>query len=314
MSVLSQVHFHDEVAAVARLETIVWPNGPVCPHCGNADPKRVYAIKGKTARPGLRTCAECRKQFTVKVGTVFEDSKVPLHKWFQAAHLLASSKKGFSTHRLHCVLEVTYRTAWFMMHRLREAMREGSLAAMGGVSGLPGAGGIVEANETFIGREPGVEKRRGWNYKMKVVSLVDRDSKQVRSVVVDNLKPDTIRPIVEANIVKEASLITDEAAHYAKIGPVFSDHQNTTHGVEEYVRGTVHKNTVEGYFYVFKRGMKGVYQHGGKQHLHRYLAEFDFRYNNRVKLGINDGERTIRALRGIIGKRLMYRDSSGFVH
>ncbi|MCJ2069348.1 IS1595 family transposase [Methylobacterium sp. J-030] len=309
MSVLSQPHFHDEVAAVARLEAIVWPNGPVCPHCGNADPKRVYSIKGKTARPGLRTCAECRKQFTVKVGTVFEDSKVPLHKWFQAAHLLASSKKGFSAHQLHCVLEVTYRTAWFMMHRLREAMREGSLAPMGGVDGMPGASGTVEADETFIGREPGAPKKRAYHHKMKVLSLLDRESGQVRSVVVDDIKPETIRPIIEANIVKEASLYTDESSIYTKVGATFADHQMTAHGAKEYVRGIVHTNTIEGYFSVFKRGMKGVYQHCGKQHLHRYLAEFDFRYNHRIALGIHDPERTERALRGIVGKRLTYRDS-----
>jgi transposase-like protein len=309
MSVLSQPHFHDEVAAVARLEAIVWPNGPVCPHCGNADPKRVYFIKGKTARPGLRTCAECRKQFTVKVGTVFEDSKVPLHKWFQAAHLLASSKKGFSAHQLHRVLEVTYRTAWFMMHRLREAMREGSLAPMGGVDGMPGASGTVEADETFIGREPGAPKKRAYHHKMKVLSLLDREAGQVRSVVVDDIKPETIRPIIEANIVKEASLYTDESSIYTKVGATFADHQMTAHGAKEYVRGIVHTNTIEGYFSVFKRGMKGVYQHCGKQHLHRYLAEFDFRYNHRIALGIHDPERTEMALRGIVGKRLTYRDS-----
>ena len=308
MSILSAPHFHDEAAAGARLEAIVWPEGPVCPHCSNADPKRHYQIKGKSARPGLRTCAECRKQFTVKVGTVFEDSKVPLHKWFQAAHLLAASKKGFSAHQLHRTLEVTYRTAWFMMHRLREAMRDGSLAPFGGVDGLPGASGTVEADETFIGREPGKPVKRAFHHKMKVLSLVDRESKQVRSVVVDDLKPETIRPILVENIAKEASLHTDESSIYTRIGGHFIDHQTVTHSQDEYVRGVVHTNTVEGYFSVFKRGMKGVYQHCGKQHLHRYLAEFDFRYNNRVKLGVDDSERAERALKGISGKRLTYRN------
>ena len=307
MSVLSEPHFHDEAAAVARLEAIVWPNGPVCPHCGNTDPKRVYSIKGKTARPGLRTCAECRKQFTVKVGTVFESSKVPLHKWFQAAHLLASSKKGFSAHQLHRVLEVTYKTAWFMAHRLREAMRSGELAPMGGDDGVHG---IVEADETFIGREPGAPVKRAYHHKMKVLSLVDREAGQVRSMVVDDLKPATIVPILQENIAKEASLFTDEASHYTKAAPSFADHQATAHGQDEYVRGIVHTNTVEGYFSVFKRGMKGVYQHCAKKHLHRYLAEFDFRYNNRVKLGVGDVERADRVLGGIVGRRLMYRDSS----
>ncbi len=186
-------------------------------------------------------------------------------------------------------------------------MRDGALAPMGGVGGMPGAGGIVEADETFIGREPGKPKARAYHHKMKVVSLVDRDSGQVRSVVVDDLRPETIRPIIEENIVKEATLHTDESSIYTKVGTTFADHQMTTHGAKEYVRGIVHTNTVEGYFSVFKRGMKGTYQHCGKQHLHRYLAEFDFRYNNRVKLGVGDTERAERALRGAVGKRLTYR-------
>ena len=304
-AVLTAKHFHDEAAAYAYVEARVWPQGPVCPKCGVME--RVGKLGGKSTRIGTYKCYECRKPFTVKVGTIFEDSHVPMHLWLQAMHFMCSSKKGVSSNQLHRTLGVTLKTAWFMSHRIREAMRQGSLAPMGGVSGLPGAGGIVEADETFIGPEPGVEKRRGWNHKMKVVSLVDRDSGQVRSCVVDDLKPDKIRPIVEANIVKEASLFTDEAAHYTKIAPAFADHQTTTHSASEYVRGIVHTNTVEGYFSVFKRGMKCVYQHCGKQHLHRYLAEFDFQYNNRVKLGCGDVERADRALKGISGKRLTYR-------
>ena len=306
MSALSAAFFHDEAAAFAKLESLLWPDGPVCPHCGGMG--RITNVKG--GRMGLRRCGDCKKQFTVTVGTVFESSHVKLHLWLQAAHLLCSSKKGFSAHQLHRTLGVTYKTAWFMFHRLREAMRDGALAPMGGIDGLPGAGGIVEADETFIGREPGKPKKRAYHHKMKVVSLVDRDSGQVRSVVVDDLKPETIRPIIEENIVKEATLHTDESAIYTKIGTTFADHQMTVHSAKEYVRGIVHTNTVEGYFSVFKRGMKGVYQHCGKQHLHRYLAEFDFRYNNRVKLGVDDAERADRALRGAVGKRLTYQGSS----
>ncbi|GJD46772.1 IS1595 family transposase ISNwi1 [Methylobacterium cerastii] len=302
MSALSAPFFHDEAAAFGKLESVLWADGPVCPHCGGMG--RITAVKG--GRMGLRRCGDCKKQFTVTVGTVFESSHVKLHLWLQAAHLMCSSKKGFSAHQLHRTLGVTYKTAWFMAHRLREAMRDGSLAPMGGIDGMPGAGGIVEADETFIGREPGVPKARAYHHKMKVLSLLDRDAGKVRSVVVDDIKPETLRPIIEANILKEASLFTDESSIYTKVGTTFADHQMTTHSAKEYVRGIVHTNTVEGYFSVFKRGMKGVYQHCGKQHLHRYLAEFDFRYNNRVKLGVNDVERADRALQGIVGKRLTY--------
>ncbi|KQO52603.1 IS1595 family transposase [Methylobacterium sp. Leaf85] len=305
MSVLSKPYFHCEEAAFAHLETALWPQGPVCPHCGSMG--KHYDLR-KT-RLGLRKCAEkaCRKQFTVKVGTVFESAHIPLSKMLQATYLMCASKKSISSHQIHRLLGITYKSAWFLTHRIREAMRDGSLAPMGGIDGMPGAGGIVEADETFIGREPGVPKARAYHHKMKVLSLLDRDAGKVRSVVVDDIKPETLRPIIEANILKEASLFTDESSIYTKVGATFADHQMTTHSAKEYVRGIVHTSTVEGYFSVFKRGMKGVYQHCGKQHLHRYLAEFDFRYNNRVKLGCGDVERTERALGGIVGKRLTYR-------
>lgn len=309
MSALSAKFFHDEAAAFEKLESLLWADGPVCPHCGGMG--RITAVKG--GRMGLRRCGDCKKQFTVTVGTVFESSHVKLHLWLQAAHLLCSSKKGMSSHQIHRILGVTYKTAWFMTHRLREAMREGAFVPFGGIDGMPGAGGIVEADETFIGREPGVPKARAYHHKMKVLSLLDRDAGKVRSVVVDDIKPETLRPIIEANILKEASLFTDESSIHTKVGASFADHQMTTHSAKEYVRGIVHTNTVEGYFSVFKRGMKGVYQHCGKQHLHRYLAEFDFRYNNRVKLGCGDAERTERALGGIVGKRLTYRSAGGRV-
>lgn len=311
MSVLSQPQFHCEEAAFDWLEKTLWPQGPVCPHCGGMGRiGKIKANKEARVRMGLHKCGDCKKQFTVKVGTVFEHARMPLHKMLQAVHLMCSSKKGISAHQLHRVLEVQYKTAWFLAHRIREAMCEGALAPFGGVDGMPGAGGIVEADETFIGREPGKPKKRAYHHKMKVLSLVDRETKQVRSVVVDDLKPDTVNPILAANIAKEASLYTDEAGHYVKLGKDFIEHQITSHRQGEYVCGIVHTNTVEGYFSVFKRGMKGVYQHYGKQHLHRYLAEFDFRYNNRVKLGVCDVERATRALRGVVGKRLTYQPPS----
>lgn len=305
MSILSEPHFHNEEAAFERLETIVWPNGPVCPKCGNCEQNRITRVTGVTARIGLRRCLECKKQFTVKVGTVFESAHVPLHKWFQAAHLLASSKKGISAHQIHRTLQVTYKTAWFMAHRLREAMRAGELAPMGG------AGGIVEVDETFIGREPSKEKKRAYHHKLKVLALVDRATGQARSMVVDNLKPATIAPILRENMMAEARLATDEAGHYLHIGREFAAHGVVRHGREEYVIGEVHTNTIEGYFSIFKRGMKGVYQHCAKKHLHRYLAEFDFRCNHRVALGYEDAQRASHALAGIVGKRLVYRESFG---
>lgn len=303
MSILSKPYFHDEDAAYAEVESIVWPNGPVCPHCGNVDGERIYKLKGKTHRPGLRKCAECRKQFTVKVGTIFESSHVPLHKWLQAIYMLASSKKGISSNQLHRTLEVTLKTAWFMAHRIREAMRDGSLVPFGS------GGATVEVDETFIGRKKGREVRHGYEHKMKVLSLVERETGRAHSMVVDKLNTKTVSSIVRENVAREAKLMTDEARHYTKVGREFADHQVVRHNVGEYGRGEVHTNTIEGFFSIFKRGMKGVYQHCSEEHLHRYLAEFDFRYTERVALGIDDQERANKALRGIVGKRLTYRHS-----
>lgn len=315
MSVLNQPYFHDEAAAFAKLESVLWPNGPVCPHCGNSH--RVYVLDGVRSkaskknpeglvRHGLKKCGNCRKQFTVRVGTVFESSHIPLHKWFQAVHLLCSSKKGISSHQLHRVLEITYEAAWFMGHRIREAMRSGPLAPMGG----DGSSGIVEADETFIGRKKGVPKRRGTAHKHAVLSLVERGGK-VHSVHVDDVTAKTLVPIVNENIAKEATVMTDDAATYYQKLEGFAGHETINHSAEEYVRHeegkpVIHTNTVEGYFSIFKRGMKGIYQHCSEKHLHRYLAEFDFRYNNRVALGVDDVERTRMAMEGIKGKRLTY--------
>ncbi|MGA7786930.1 MAG: IS1595 family transposase [Xanthobacteraceae bacterium] len=297
MSILSQPHFHSEVAAYARLEEIVWPNGPVCPHCGGVD--RITPVKG--GRIGLRRCGQCKGQFTCKVGTVFEDSKVPLRKWFQAAHLLASSKKGISSHQLHRTLGVTYKTAWFMSHRLREAMRDT------GTDQIGGPGKMVEADETFFVNKKGFPKKKGGaGHKMVVVSLVEREG-PVKSVIIDAVSRPDIEKIVKQNVHKESHLMTDEAKYYKVIGEGFAAHGSVVHSLGEYVKGDAHTNTLEGIFSIFKRGMKGVYQHCGEQHLHRYVAEFDFRYNNRVRLGVDDEARTARALRGIVGKRLTYR-------
>jgi len=300
--VLSAKHFHDEEAAYAYVERRVWPEGPNCPHCGGFE--RIGRLKGNSTRIGVYKCYQCRKPFTVKVGTIFEDSHVALHLWLQAMHFMCSGKKGISSNQIHRTLGVTLRTAWFMSHRIREAMRTGSLSPMGG------AGGIVEADETFIGRKDCTIKRRGHGHKNAVLSLVDRNSGQVRSFHVDGTSAADIVPIIKANVAKETAMMTDEGGHYFTLGDYFASHESVSHKAAEYVRGDVHTNTVEGYYSVFKRGMKGVYQHCSEKHLHRYVAEFDFRYNNRVRLGVDDVERTEQALRGIVGKRLTYRDSS----
>ena len=314
MSVLSLPRFHDEAAAFAYLESMVWANGVTCPHCGTVG-GRVYKLEGVRSKPskknpegivrhGLKKCGECRKQFTAKVGTVFEDAKLPLHKMLQAAHLMMSSKKGISSHQLSRILEVQYNSAWFLSHRIREAMRDGNLSAFGV------GGGIVEVDETFIGRVKGAPVKRAFHHKMKVLALVDRDSGKARTMVVDNVTAATLMPIVIANVAKEATIMTDERNAYTRIKDHFAGHGTTTHSAGQYVDfadPAIHSNTVEGYFSIFKRGMKGVYQHCGEQHLHRYLAEFEFRYNYRVRNGYDDGARTNKAVKGIVGKRLTYK-------
>ena len=305
MSNISAPHFHSEEAAYAYIEARLWPQGAVCPHCGGME--RVGKLKGKTTRAGLWKCYECRKPFTVKIGTIFEDSKVPMHKWLQAMYLIAGSKKGLSSNQLHRILGVTLKTAWFMSHRIREAMREGGLAPMGG------AGNIVEADETYIGKKKGVEVRRGAQHKVAVLSLIDRGTGRARSMVVDRVNSGTLIPIVRANVDRETRIMTDEHRGYGDLRYYFAGHDTTTHRLGEYVSRddeTVHSNTVEGYFSIFKRGMKGVYQHCAEKHLHRYLAEFDFRYSNRSALGMEDTERADLLLQGVIGKRLTYETTS----
>ena len=306
MSVLSKPYFHDEAQAFAFVESVIWAKGAVCSHCGGFE--RIYDLT-KT-RIGLKKCGQCRKQFTVRVGTIFEDSHLPMTKWLQAIYLMCASKKGVSSLQLQRVLEVTYKTAWFLSHRIREAMVAGEL----GPFGMGGA--TVEVDETFIGTDPDAPapkkgKSRTIKQMMKVVTLVERETGRSRSIVIDNYKVTDIQRVLGENMSKEARLMTDESNMYTTMGEVFRSHEKVNHSKDEYVRYDgdryITTNTVEGFFSVFKRGMKGVYQHCGKKHLHRYLAEFDFRYSYRVALGVDDQQRAVQALQGVVGKRLTYR-------
>ncbi len=301
MSVLSKPYFHDEAKAFEYLESILWAEGIVCPHCGTVG-GRVYELKGKSTRLGLKKCGECRQQFTVKVGTVFEHGRMPLNKMLQAVYLMTASKKGISAHQMHRILEISYKSAWFLMHRIREAMRSGDLAPFGG------EGGVVEVDETFIGRKAGSDVKRGYGHKIPVLSLVHRETGQCRSFVVDSVSRETLLPIVLKNVERETYIMTDEAGQYkGQFRKLFLGHGDVNHTAGEYGRGRVHTNTVEGSFSIFKRGMKGVYQHCAEKHLHRYVAEFEFRYNNRSALGVEDAQRSVAALQNISGKRLTYQ-------
>ncbi|MSO92210.1 MAG: IS1595 family transposase [Rhodospirillales bacterium] len=301
--------FQDETKAREWLEGHLWPAGPICPFCGTID-----AATAVANRNGLYQCnvKECRKQFTVTVGTLFERSHIPLNKWLMAAFLICASKKGVSAHQVHRMIGVSYKSTWFMMHRLREAMRTGGLAPMGG------NGGTVEVDETFIGHDKtkkprGSRKGRGYHHKYKVLTLVSRTG-EARSFHVQDLSAKALVPILQANIARETKVKTDEAGQYHHLKKFFAEHHVLRHNVGEYGRGEAHTNTIEGFFSIFKRGMKGVYQHCGEQHLHRYLAEFDFRYNNRTALNVTDAERAAKALKGIVGKRLTYRRTNEADH
>ncbi len=301
MSVLNDAHFHNEAAAYRFVEARVWPEGPVCPHCGGVE--RIGKLEGKSTRVGVYKCYQCRKPFTVKVGTIFESSHIKLHIWLQAMFLMASSKKGVSSNQLHRTLGVTLKTAWFMAHRLRLAMQKVGMEPMGG------AGEVVEVDETYIGRLEGVPKKAGgpW-HKNTVLTLVQRNG-EARSFHVEGHRRYDVEGVMRENIKRDTALMTDEGNHYTAIGKEFASHGTVKHGEGEYGRGVIHTNTIEGFYSIFKRGMKGVYQHCSEKHLHRYLAEFDFRYSNRVKLGVNDEARTMRMIEGIKGKRLTYRRS-----
>lgn len=293
--------FRDETAAREHLEGIRWPAGPICPHCGVID--EASRIQG--GRVGLMFCNACRKQFSVTVGTVFERSKIPLHIWLYANHLLCSSKKGISSHQLHRTLGVTYKTAWFIAHRIRESMKPKNPPALGG------AGQTVEIDETFIGRKPGTSIARGHGHKIAVLALVERKGR-VRSFNIGKTTKKKVDPIIRMNVSCKSDVMTDESNLYQD--PTLfgvGKHEAVNHSKTEYVRyedgKTIHTNTVEGVFSIFKRGMIGTYQHCGEQHLQRYLNEFDFRYSNRIALGVDDTMRADISLSGIGGKRLTYR-------
>jgi transposase-like protein len=302
-SVLCEPYFQDEQAAFDRLEAIIWPDGIVCPHCGAVGRAgALNGVVGKTGKPaiGRKKCYACRKQFTVRVGTVFESSHVSLHIWFQAAFLMASSKKGISSNQLHRTLGVTLKTAWFMSHRLREAMRVLKLDQIGG------AGKFVEADETFVGGKARNRAYREPPPKEAVMALVERGGR-VASYHIPNVTAATLKPIIAEALSTDSHFRTDESGVYWEIGEQFASHRTVVHSANEYVRGDAHTNTIEGYFSILKRGIYGVYQHVSEHHLKRYLAEFDFRYNERVALGVDDAERMRKALVGIVGKHLTYR-------
>jgi len=312
-------HFASHELARGWLEKQRWPDGPVCSHCGSIN--RAYRNK---AKPGFYRCAEpeCRKDFTVTTGTLMERSHIPLNKWLMAFYLMASSKKGVSAHQLHRSLNVTYKAAWFMCHRIREAMRDGGMDVPGGSGPLGGSGKIVEADETYFGPtdEPRERKtprygtkptkggRSGPANKRAIVSLVERGG-NVRSFHVAVADKETVQRIVVENIAQESRLHTDESRLYSGADLHFAAHETVKHSAKEYARGDVHTNSAEGYFSIFKRGMKGVYQHCKEKHLHRYLAEYDFRYNHRVALGFSDIDRTKAAIARIGGKRLTYHQT-----
>ena len=318
-SVLSDKHFHNEAAAYAFVEAHLWPNGPVCPHCGGVD--RISKMGGKSTRIGAYKCYQCRKPFTVKVGTIFEASHVPMRYWLQAIFLMSSSKKGISSNQLHRTLGCALKTAWFLSHRLREAMRVDGLM----MPPMGSGGKVVEADETFIGRVQGAPKKGmyGWSSKNVVFTLVERGG-SARSFHVDGASAGDLLPIVRQNVSKQARLHTDEAQTYkyiAEFGAV-DKHETVNHSKDEYVRypapnvvnfpdgepdPIITTNTVEGFYSIFKRGMKGIYQHCSEKHLHRYLNEFDFRYSNRIATGYDDVARAEKALKGVRGKRLKYK-------
>ncbi len=296
MSNINNPIFQDVDQAREYLEALRWPEGPICPHCGNIE--GIYKLEGKSHRKGLYKCNECRKQFTVTVGTLFERSKIALNVWLLAVYLLCSSKKGMSSHQLHRTLGVTYKTAWFMTHRIREAMSSPIFTRK-----LGGKDVTVEVDETFWGNKGKQRKgATGYAHKEKIFSLVERKG-EIRSFHVPSVRATTLRPIMREQISEESNVITDEMRSYQGTEKVFASHEVVKHSLGEYVRGSIYTNTIENFFSILKRGLTGIYQHVGAQHLKRYIGEFDFRYNNRE---ITDMERMDNALIGISGKRLMY--------
>jgi transposase-like protein len=308
-SVLSAPQFQNEDAAFEYVESHLWPRGPVCPHCGEKE--RIGRLQGKTTRPGLRKCYACRKPFTVRVGSIFEDSHFPLHLWLQVIHLMCASKKGISTRQIQRMFSCSMKTAWHLTHRIRHAMTDSTEAGP-----LGGAGMVVEADETYFGDLPDEKRavrrhgrpfgmKKGPSHKRAILSLVERGG-QARSFYVENAPMAKVAEIVRENVAKESRLHTDESYLYQRVGKEFDAHERVVHSKKEYVRGDVTTNTIESFFSVFKRGMRGIYQHCDEKHLHRCLAEFDFRYNARQSLGVTDQQRTSRAVMGGKGKRLTY--------
>jgi transposase-like protein len=316
-SVLNAPQFQTEAAAFAHVEAMLWPNGPVCRHCSNADGAKIGRLNGRTTRMGLRKCYACKKPFTVRIGTIFEDSHLPLHLWLQIIHLMCASKKGISTRQVQRMLECSMKTAWFLTHRIREAMKEhrGMFTEPMG-----GAGKVVEVDETYVGRKAGSKAFLPPSKKQPVVALVERDG-SVRSFHMPTIRANKLRSIMARHISTASHLMTDEAKTYTSVGHNFASHGISNHTDKEYVRWGVQfpemtplmisTNTVEGFFSILKRGIYGVYHHVSEAHLHRYLSEFDFRYSNRIARGINDVDRAERALKGAKGKRLTYQTTNG---
>ncbi len=302
--VLTAPHFHNEEAAFTFVETHLWPDGPQCPHCGNVDDKRIGRLTGKSSRPGLRKCYACRKTFTVRIGSIFEDSHFPLHLWLQAIQLIVASKKGISTRQIQRTFNCSMKTAWFLTQRIREIMQPAI-----NPSPLGGEGKTLEADLTFVGRKPGTKVRRGASHMNPVFSLVERDG-SARSFHMPNVRGENLHAVLDQHASTKSHFMTDEERAFMGIGWNFAAHGTVTHSKDEYVRyengKAIHTNTVEGFFSILKRGIYGVYQHVSEAHLHRYLCEFDFRYNNREKLGVNDVARASLALQGAKGRRLTY--------
>lgn len=296
----------DQTAARKHLEKLQWPDGPICPHCKAVD--KATELQGQSTRPGVYKCRECAKPFSVTVGTVFEGSKIPLHTWLYATHLLTASKKGMSAHQLHRTLKVTYKTAWFMAHRIRKAMEDDKPAPMGG------EGESVQADETYYGNTSKRSKtyRKGLKHKNQVVALVEPRTGKVRAFHVETATGDSVRHILFTNVRRNSTLVTDESNLYRFTGEQYAKHETVIHSGREYVnKDGFTTNNVENFFGIFKKGMSGVYHFCGEQHLQRYLAEFSFRYSNRAALGVTDEMRADLALKGIVGKRLTYRRSNG---
>jgi transposase-like protein len=315
-AILNQPHFQDADKAREYLEALRWPNGPVCPHCGSINEKHL-SLKGKQYRPGLFKCADCYEQFTVTVGTVFERSKIKLNVWLQAVHLMCASKKGISAKQLERMLGVTYKTAWFMAHRIREAMMDEIAGPLGG------NGAIVEADETYWGSEGGSKraaklagKRKagaGMKDANKIVALVERGGK-ARAIHVPSVTGENLKMILQTQVHPETHLMTDKSNRYnvTKRAAPFLSHSQVNHSKGEYVRnGVIYTNTVEGYFSVLKRGLVGTFHHVAPHHLQRYCDEFSFRYNTREANGFSDTDRANAALKQIGGKRLTYRRIGG---